>query len=126
MKEIDFSKRAGQREKDMAEYILVLLRGKKPSVLAMTERFRQYCTWGARNFRYIISKCGCYGVQFNVSGLTFKGRVRVWYNPASDYFDVEFLRAIKETLVKGLEDLDFEQLHNVLHCNIERTDDPEV
>ncbi len=126
MKEINYSAKIGGREKDMAEYILVLLRGKNPSTLAMTERFRQYCTWGARKFCYIVSKDDlCYGVQFVVSGLKFKGVVRVWYNRGSDYFDVEFLTRAN-SFIKEIEDLDFEQLHNVLHKNIEREDDPEV
>ena len=115
-----------QRVDDMCQYILTLLRGENPSLFAMTERFRQYCTWGARNFYRIASKCGCYGLQFNVSGLLFRGRVRVWYNPASDYFDVELLRARKDICAWSCDDLDFEQLHNVLHKHIERTDDPEV
>jgi len=111
---------------DMCQYILVLLRGKNPSLSRMTERFRQYGTWGANSFYLIASKCGCYGLQFNVSGLLHKGRVRIWYNPASDYFDVELLRARKDVCVWSCDDLDFVQLHNVLHQHIERTDDPEV
>ena len=31
-----------------------------------------------------------------------------------------------EQIIALIEDLDFEQLHNVLHKNIEREDDPEV
>jgi hypothetical protein len=61
-----------------------------------------------------------------VSGLLFKGRVRIYYNRASDYFDVELLRARKDELVWGSEDIDCSQLHNVLHQHIERTDDVEV
>ena len=67
----------------------------------------------------------CYGVQFNVSGLLHKGRVRIYYNRGSDYFDIELLRARKDEVVYECEDLDFTQLHNVLHQHIERTDDPE-
>ena len=74
----------------------------------------------------IGSTDGCYGLQFKVTGLKHRGRVRIYYNPASDYFDVEFIRARKEELVEGFEDIDFEQLHNVCHRHIERTDDPEV
>jgi hypothetical protein len=91
-----------------------------------SERGRQFFTWGAKTFKYIASEDGCYGIQFSVSGLKHRGRVRIYYNPASDYFDVELLRARKDELVWGCEDLDFEQLHNVLHQHIERTDDPEV
>ena len=97
------------------------------TMLSMTEKARQFFTWGANNFKYIVDESGlCYGLQFNVSGLLHKGRVRIYYNRGSDYFDVELLRARKDEMVWGCDDLDFEQLHNVLHRHIERTDDPEV
>ena len=96
-------------------------------VTFITERTRQYFTWGANNFKYIVADNGyCYGIQFNVSGMLHRGRVRIYYNSGSDYFDVELLRARKDELVWGCEDLDFTQLHNVLHQHIERTDDEEV
>lgn len=117
--------------KVMALYILTLLKGSTAPNTAngttyITEKLRQFCTWGAKSFMLIGSTDGCYGLQFAVSGLKHRGRVRIYYNPASDYFDVELLRARKEELVKGFEDIDFEQLHNVLHQHIERTDDIEV
>ena len=113
-----------QEDKDMFDYILTLLRGKVVGGLRMTERNRQFYTWGATSFGYIRSKCGCYGIQFKVSGLKFRGRVRVWYNPSSDYFDIEFVRAIKNELVSSFEDIDLSQLHDVCHRFIEREDDP--
>ena len=117
--------------KEMANYILMLLKGtkapeQKNGVTYLTERLRQFFTWGAKSFMLIGSTDGCYGLQFAVKGLKHRGRVRIYYNPASDYFDVEFIRARKEELVEGFEDIDFEQLHNVCHRHIERTDDPEV
>jgi hypothetical protein len=117
--------------KEMANYILMLLKGTKApervgNTTYLTERLRQFYTWGAKSFMLIASDDGCYGLQFAVSGLKHRGRVRIYYNPASDYFDVEFIRARKEELVEGFEDIDFEQLHNVCHRHIERTDDPEV
>lgn len=117
--------------KEMAQYILTLLKGSTaPKAIngttCISERLRQFWTWGAKSFMLIGSTDGCYGIQFSVSGLKHRGRVRIYYNPASDYFDVELLRARKDELVWGCEDLDFEQLHNVLHQHIERTDDPEV
>jgi hypothetical protein len=117
--------------KQTAEYILTLLKGcTAPKTINgttyITEKFRQFCTWGAKSFMLIYSTYDCYGLQFAVSGLKHRGRVRIYYNPASDYFDVELLRARKNELVWGCEDLDFEQLHNVLHQHIERTDDKEV
>lgn len=117
--------------KEMANYILMLLKGTKaPKQVGptryITERLRQFYTWGAKSFMLIGSTDGCYGLQFAVSGLKHRGRVRIYYNPASDYFDVELIRARKEELVEGFEDIDFEQLHNVCHRHIERTDDPEV
>ena len=116
---------------EMANYILILLKGtkapeQKNGATYLTEKLRQFWTWGAKSFMLIGSTDGCYGLQFAVSGLKHRGRVRIYYNPASDYFDVEFIRARKEELVEGFEDIDFEQLHNVCHRHIERTDDPEV
>ena len=117
--------------KQTAEYILALLKGSTaPKIIngttCISEKFRQFCTWGAKSFMLIYSTDDCYGLQFAVSGLKHRGRVRIYYNPASDYFDVEFIRARKNELVEGFEDIDFEQLHNVCHRHIERTDDPEV
>ena len=117
--------------KEMANYILMLLKGtkapeQKNGATYLTEKLRQFWTWGAKSFMLIGSTDGCYGLQFAVSGLKHRGRVRIYYNPASDYFDVEFIRARKEELVEGFEDIDFEQLHNVCHKHIERADDPEV
>lgn len=117
--------------KQTAEYILTLLKGSTaPKIIngttCISEKFRQFCTWGAKSFMLIYSTDDCYGLQFAVSGLKHRGRVRIYYNPASDYFDVEFIRARKEELVEGFDDIDFEQLHNVCHRHIERTDDPEV
>ena len=117
--------------KQTAEYILTLLKGSTaPKIIngttCISEKFRQFCTWGAKSFMLIYSTDDCYGLQFAVSGLKHRGRVRIYYNPASDYFDVEFIRARKEELVEGFEDIDCEQLHNVCHRHIERTDDPEA
>ena len=114
-----------QRDRDMFDYILLLLRGKHIGAGVMSEKNRQFYTWGAHQFRYIHSVCGCYGIQFRVSGLKFRGRVRVWYNPASDYFDVEFVRAIKDEVVKSIEDICFDMLHDICHKFIERDDDIE-
>ena len=108
--------------KSICDTIMLYIKGKS----AFTERARQFWTWGAKSFRYVIAKDGCYGLQFSVTGLLHRGRVRIYYNPGSDYFDVELLRARKEEVVWACEDLDFEQLHNVLHKHIERIDDPEV
>lgn len=112
--------------KDIFKTIMAYIKG-QGNMLVMTEKCRQYFTWGANNFKYIVADNGyCYGIQFNVTGMLHRGRVRIYYNSGSDYFDVELLRARKDELVWGCEDLDFEQLHNVLHQHIERTDDPEV
>jgi hypothetical protein len=111
--------------KSMFNTIMSYIKG-NGSIFAMTEKARQFYTWGANNFKFIVDDSGlCYGVQFNVSGLLHKGRVRIYYNRGSDYFDIELLRARKDEVVYECEDLDFTQLHNVLHQHIERTDDPE-
>lgn len=109
----------------MYKTIMSYIKG-EGNIFAMTERCRQYYTWGATSFKYIVSEDGCYGIQFKVSGMLHRGRVRIYYNIGSDYFDVELLRAIKDELVWGCDDIDFTQLHNILHQHIERTDDEEV
>ena len=115
----------------MANYILAILRGtngvkKEGNAFLISERARQFFTWGATSFKIVCADDGCYGLQFNVTGLKHRGRVRVYYNRATDYFDVEFLRARKEEMVYGVEDIDLSQLHNVCHRFIERDDDTEV
>lgn len=112
-------------DRDMANYIVTILRGEVKRGV-MTERNRQYYTWGANKFFLIRSVCGCYGLQFKVTGLKFRGRVRVWYNPGTDYFDVDFVRMIKEEIVQSYEDIDLSELHNVCHRFIEREDDVEL
>ena len=111
--------------KEMGSLILSYIKG-YCTLYAMSEKARQFFTWGANNYKYIYSTDGCYGIQFNVSGLIHKGRVRIYYNIGSDYFDVELLRARKDEVVWSCEDVDCFQLHNVLHQHIERTDDAEV
>ena len=110
--------------KETANTIMTYLHGNRTDVL--TEMRRQYMCWGAKSFYYIASEDGCYGIQFKVSGLKHKGRVRIYYNPGSDYFDVELIQAQKNEEVWSCDDLDFTQLHNVLHQHIERDDDPEI
>ena len=130
MKTISYNNYPTKSElKSMYDTIMSYIRGEVKRVgctILMSERGRQYFTWGANKFKYIAASDGCYGIEFKVSGMKHRGRVRIYYNPGSDYFDVELLRAIKDELVWGCDDLDFEQLHNVLHRHIERTDDPEV
>ena len=129
MKKIDFTNCPSNEElMSMYNTIILYMRGEcKNPFMGMSERTRQYFTWGAKNFKLICAENGlCYGIEFSVSGLLHKGRVRVYYNRASDYFDIELLRARKDEVVFECEDLDFTQLHNVLHQHIERTDDMEV
>lgn len=115
--------------KRMAEYILKLLKGENGITASkgrfmMTEKYRQFCTWGTNKMFYICATDGSVGLQMKVSGLKHRGRVRIWYNYVTDYFDVEFLKARKDEAVCVLDDIDFEGLHNVCHWHIERTDDP--
>ena len=119
---------------EMYQTIMLYLRGKGGMtstngcfVLGMTERMHQFFTWGAHAFTLIAANNKyCHGIQFQVKGAKHRGRVRIYYNEATDYFDVELLRARKEELVWGCSDIDCEQLHNVLHRHIETEDDPEV
>lgn len=137
--------------KKIAAYILEIL-GYKPNInlLKMSEKTRQFFTWGACKFACFATEKGNVGLQFKVSGFKFKGLVRIIYSYGTDYFNVELfkikrinilkdfnkklglspnmLKSYEEQLilVKEIEDLDFTQLHNVLHKFIERDDDPEV
>lgn len=112
--------------KRMAKYILTLLSGtetpqkdffihlqsgRMPIILA------NYSSWGANKHKVIIAEDSSIGLQFTVSGLLFKGIVRVWYNYGSDYFDIELIKGVKS--VKEFEDIDFENLHYLIHRNIE-------
>lgn len=117
--------------KGMADYILTVLRGTKPAPfiqngqLMMTERLRQFWTWGAHNFVAIAADGGI-GLQMDVNGLKHRGRVRVYYNRGTDTFDVELLRARKEEAVKEFTDVYVDELQALLHSNIERDDDPKL
>ena len=137
--------------KRIANYILNILGHKSViSFAGMSERTRQFFTWGAHNYAYFATEKNNVGLQFEVNGLKFKGLVRVIYCYATDYFNVEFIKISrvnilkdmnrklglspnmlkcyeqKLTCIKEIEDLDFTQIHNVLHKFIEREDDPEV
>lgn len=115
--------------KDMANYILTVLRGSKPQPfmqngqLMMTERLQQFWTWGAHNFVAIAATDGSVGLQMNVTGLKHRGRVRVYYNYGTDTFDVEFVRARKEETVSEFSDVYVDELQSLLHSKIERDDD---
>ena len=126
MKQLSGKYPSNEELQQMFSTIMLYIKGKVTKGF-MSERNRQFFTWGAKWFKYISANDGlCYGIQFNVSGMLHKGRVRIYYNRATDYFDVELLRAKKDEMIWGCDELDFEQLHNVLHRHIERTDDPEV
>lgn len=129
--ELNPDQRTKDEAREMAAYIVGLLKGNRGiesdgSGIVLTEKLRQFFCWGVKTFYIIVATDGCVGVQFKVSGLKHRGRVRIWYNYVTDYFDVEFLRALKDVVVKEYEDIDFEQLHNVCHKFIERDDDVEV
>ncbi len=135
----------------MSSYILDLLGYKKKiTLLGMNEKTRQFFTWGCCKYACFATEKNNIGLQFNVSGLKFKGLVRVIYCYATDYFNIELIKVsrinvLKElnrklglkpnemklyqeklTCVKEVKDIDFESLHNILHRLIEREDDPEV
>ena len=114
--------RSRREVEDMKKYILLILHGKMTNVF--TERARQFFTWGANKFKIIASTDGCYGFSFIVSGLKFQGEVRIYYNIGTDYFDVELWK--DGECQNEITDLDFEQLHNVIHRNVECDTDPWV
>jgi hypothetical protein len=114
--------RSRREVEDMKKYILLILHGNTTNVF--TERARQFFTWGANKFKTIASTDGCYGISFVVSGLKFQGEVRIYYNIGSDYFDVELWK--DGHCENEITDLDFEQLHNVIHRNVECDTDPWV
>lgn len=115
-------KRSRREVENMKKYILLILHGNLRNVF--TERARQFFCWGANKFKTIASTDGCYGISFIVSGLKFQGEVRIYYNIGTDYFDVELWK--DGHCENEITDLDFEQLHNVIHHNVERDDDPLV
>lgn len=118
---------------EMADYILDILRGtKKPVVeetepnmftIHVTERQRQFGTWGGFGYRAIMATDNNVGLQFRVTGFKFHGLIRIWYNQGLDLFDIEFLRPIRKTLVKEMKEISIEDLHRILHHAIERDDD---
>lgn len=127
MKKLGYKYPTKSELESMYRTIMLYIKGKPAPLVLMTERTRQFFTWGAKAFKYIVDDSGlCYGIQFSVTGRLHRGRVRIYYNRGSDYFDIELLKARKDEVVYECEDLDFVQLHNVLHQHIERTDDPEV
>ena len=140
-----------EEAKKISAYILNLL-GHKTNItlLGINEKTRQFFTWGACNYACFATEKGNVGLQFNVSGLKFKGLVRIIYCYATDYFNVELIKISRVNVLKELNrklglkpnemklyqekltclteinDIDFESLHNILHHLIERDDDPEV
>lgn len=118
---------------EMADYILDILRGtKKPVVeetepnmftIHVTERQRQFGTWGGFGYRAIMATDNNVSLQFRVTGFKFRGLIRIWYNQGLDLFDIEFLRPIRKTLVKEMKEISIEDLHRILHHAIERDDD---
>lgn len=124
------NRRVSTEQQQIGGYIMQLLSGgsvkHSSGLIMMTEKQRQYFTWGVRNIRLITASDGCFGVEFAVKGLIFQGRVRIYYNIGTDYFDIEFVRARKDECVKEITDVSFDELHNICHCSIERTDDPAV
>lgn len=131
MKQIRSFKNAEEAKEaaNMSQYILNILKGSKPQPfmqnghLMMTERLRQFWTWGAHSFKYIAATDGCVGLQMLVSGMKHRGRVRVYYNYGTDTFDVELIRARKDETVKEFADVYLDELQRILHENIERDDD---
>lgn len=120
MNKLTIEKRAFNNDvKDMAIYILKLLGCPLKHSFIMYEINRQFFTWGAHSLYYIATD-GKYGIQFQVNGLKFQGIIRVWYNIASDYFDLDF---IQNQLVKSITDVMCDEIHHILHCEIEREDD---
>ena len=114
-----------ERAIDMCNYILSLLTD-KPKInghlIQLTERTRQFMTWGATDLQPIANTDGEVGLEMSVSGLIHKGKVRVWYT-FSDLFDVELINKDGE-VVNEQKDLYCDELHDRMHCAIERTDDP--
>ena len=114
-----------ERAIDMSNYILSLLTD-KPKIeghrIRMTEKTRQFFTWGAKDIQPIANTDGEVGIEMSVSGLKHRGKVRVWYT-FSDLFDVEYINTAGE-IASEQKDLYLDELHDRLHCAIERDDDP--
>ena len=109
---------------EMYSYIMTIIKGTRTFVNGgITERFRQFCTWGAKSFYLIVNTENSVGIQFSVTGLKHKGRVRIYYNRGTDLFEIELLKPRKDECVKNFDDVYLEDLQYILHSNIERDDD---
>lgn len=139
-KEINFeSKEEMEYAKNNGDFIYLLLKGGKPvqtnkktvnGIVKMTvgisEKTRQFFTWGAHNFKLIKAENKNPGIKFKVDGLKFKGTVKIWYNEGTDLFDIELHKNKENNNPKEINGVYTENLHSILHHEIERDDDPDV
>lgn len=90
---------------DMAEYILSVL---KTQIIIMW-------SWGFNKPTAIVD-----GLEFNVQGFKFKGKVRVIYDHAMDLFNVQFVK--DDEVVKTIDGLYVDQLVETIDNYVERTE----
>ena len=95
----------------MAEYIFSILRTQLMVVFS----------WG---FHCPMALPDDGGLAFKVDGFKHRGWVFVKYNEGKDLFDVE-LRDNAMTIIRGIEDVYFDQLVHVIDHAVERTSDYE-
>ena len=95
----------------MAEYIFSILRSQLMVVFS----------WG---FHRHMALPDDGGLAFKVDGFKHRGWVFVKYNEGKDLFDVE-LRDNAMTIIRGIEDVYFDQLVHVIDHAVERTSDYE-
>ena len=111
---------------NMAKYILRLISGSDDPTRdfikflptgKMPIKLLNYGSWGTNTLKVICATDSSVGLEMRVSGLLFKGILRIWYNYGTDWFDIEFIKNGK--CVKTIEDVDFENIHNIIHTTIE-------
>ena len=90
---------------EMAKYILSVL---KTNLMV-------FYSWGSHNF-YALNN----GLQFNVQGFLFKGKVRITYNEGSDLFTVEFVKRTK--VAKSFTDVYVDSLIDLIDREVEYGD----
>lgn len=90
---------------DMAEYILSVL---KAQIIIMW-------SWGFNNPTAIED-----GLEFNVQGFKFKGKVRVIYDHTMDLFNVQFVK--DDEVVNTIEGVYVDQLVETIDNYVERTE----
>lgn len=80
-------------------------------------------SWGADNFKSVKKQgYSMNGLQFNVNGFKFKGKVTVMYDGGADLFDVFYNNKDTNETKKGIY---FDELVETIDNYVEKTDNYE-